>query len=177
VVEVTAEQCDRCGSTNLEEYGVEKQVIEEIPLPPRIEVFQFNRHKYKCKDCERKFTAKDEECPQQKGKFGVNLLVYLINFAFHLNAFEITPKGIRDAILCVRDSCKTAYSANIEKVRIAAWNYMDETGFGFSVKYWLWTFRMPDDWRASFILYRANEQSQRAGYQEACAHAEDLRCF
>ena len=134
MVEVTAEQCDRCGSTNLEEYGVEKQVIEEIPPAPRIEVFQFNWHKYKCKDSERKFTAKDEECPQQKGKFGVNLPVYLINFAFHLNAFEITPNGIQDAILCVRDACKTAYSANIEKVRIAAWNYMDETGFGFSVK-------------------------------------------
>jgi len=68
VVEVTADQCDQCGSTNLEECGVEKQVIEEIPPPPKIEVIQFNRHKYKCQDCEQKFTAKDEECPQ-KGRF------------------------------------------------------------------------------------------------------------
>ena len=53
----------------------------------------------------------------QKGRFGVNLPVYLImlkfslrgvlllrrikDFAFHLNAFEITPKGIQDAILRV----------------------------------------------------------------------------
>jgi transposase len=75
VVEVTADQCDHCGSTNLEECGIEKLVVEEIPPPPKIEVIQFNRHKYKCQDCEREFTAKDEECPQ-KGRFGVNLLVY-----------------------------------------------------------------------------------------------------
>ncbi len=31
VMEVTADQCDHCGSTNLEECGVEKQVIEEDP--------------------------------------------------------------------------------------------------------------------------------------------------
>jgi len=43
VVEVTADQCDRCRSTNLEECGVEKQVTEEIPPPPKIEVIQFNR--------------------------------------------------------------------------------------------------------------------------------------
>ena len=158
VVEVTAEQCDHCGSTNLEECGVEKQIIEEIPPPPKIEVIQFNRHKYKCQDCEHEFTAKDEECPQ-KGRFGVNLLVYLImlkfslrgvlrrikDFAFHLNAFDITPKGIQDAILRVGDACKTAYSANIDKVRTAAWNYMDETGIRVLGKnYWLWTFRTPD---------------------------------
>ena len=62
VVEVTADQCDHCGSTNLEECGVEKQVIEEIPPPPKIEVIQFNRHKYKCHDCGHEFTAKDAEC-------------------------------------------------------------------------------------------------------------------
>ena len=159
VVEVTAEQCDRCGSPNLEECGVEKEVIEEIPPPPKIEVIQFNRHKYKCQDCEHEFTAKDAECPQ-KGRFGVNLLVYLImlkfslrgvlrrikDFAFHLNAFDITPKGIQDAILRVGEACKNAYSVNIEKVRNAEWNYMDETGMRVLGKnYWLWTFRTPDD--------------------------------
>ena len=77
VVEVTAVQCDRCGSTNLEDCGVEKNIIEEIPPPPKIEVIQFNRHKYKCQNCEHEFTAKNEECPQ-KGRFGVNMLVYLI---------------------------------------------------------------------------------------------------
>jgi len=36
VVEVTADQCDHCGSTNLEECGVEKQVIEEHVLMRKI---------------------------------------------------------------------------------------------------------------------------------------------
>jgi len=158
VVEVTADQCDQCGSTNLEECGVEKQVIEEIPPPPKIEVIQFNRHKYKCQDCEQEFTAKDAGCPK-KGRFGVDLLVYLImlkfslrgvlrrikEFASHLNAFDITPKGIQDAILRVGEACKTTYSANIDKVRAATWNYMDETGIRVLGKnYWLWTFRTPD---------------------------------
>ncbi len=71
-MEVTADQGDQCGSTNLEECGVEKQVIEEIPPPPKIEVIQFNRHKYKSQDSECEFTAKDEEYPQ-KGRFGMNI--------------------------------------------------------------------------------------------------------
>ena len=148
VVEVTADQCDHCGSTNLEECGVEKQVIEEIPPPPKIEVIQFNRHKYKCRDCGHEFTAKDAECPQ-KGRFGVNLLVYLImlkfslrgvlllrikDFAFRLNTFEITPKGIQDAILRVGAACKTAYSLNIDKIRNVKWIYMDKTGIRVLVK-------------------------------------------
>ena len=159
VVEVTTDQCELCGSGNLEECGVEKQVIEELPPPPKIEVIQFNRHKYKCQDCGHEFIAKDEECPQ-KGRFGVDLLVYLImlkfslrgvlrrikDFALHLNSFNITPKGIQDAILRVGDACKTAYSANIDKVRAATWNYMDETGIRVLGKnYWLWTFRTPED--------------------------------
>ena len=90
----------------------------------------------------------------------MNLLVYLImlkfslrgvlrrikDFAFHLNAFVITPKGIQDAILRVGAACKTAYSLNIDKVRTAKWIYMDETGIRVLGKnYWLWTFRTPDD--------------------------------
>jgi transposase/uncharacterized coiled-coil protein SlyX len=159
VVEVTADRCDRCGSTNLEVCGVEKEVIEEIPPPPKIEVIQFNRHKYQCHDCGHEFTAKHEECPQ-KGRFGVNLLVYLTmlkfslrgvlrrikDFASHLNSFGITPKGIQDAILRVGEACKSAYFENRQKVRDASWNYMDETGMRVLGKnYWLWTFRTPDD--------------------------------
>jgi len=104
VVEVTADQCDLCGGTTLEERGVEKEVIEEIPPPPKIEIIQFNRHKYKCHDCGHEFTAKSKEYPQ-KGRFGVNLLVYrtmlkfslrgvlrrIKDFAFHLRHSGCNP--------------------------------------------------------------------------------------
>jgi len=91
---------------------------------------------------------KGREMPQ-KGRFGVNLLVYLImlkfslrgvllcrikDFAFHLNAFEITPKGIQDAILRVGAACKTVYSLNSDKIRNAKWIYMDKTGIQVLVK-------------------------------------------
>ncbi len=98
------------------------KIIEEIPPPPKIKVTQFNRHVYKCCDYGHK---KHEECPQ-KGRFGVNLLVYLTrlkfsirgvlrrikDFASHLNSFDITPKGIQDAILRVGEACKSAYIKN-----------------------------------------------------------------
>mgnify|MGYP002477245965 CR=1 FL=1 len=61
---------------------------------------------------------------------------------------EIPPpsKGIQDAILRVGDAYKTSYFTTIEKVRAAAWNYMDETGIRVIGKnYWLWTFRTPED--------------------------------
>jgi hypothetical protein len=37
----TADRCEHCGSTNLEECGVKKKVVEEIPPPPKIEIIQF----------------------------------------------------------------------------------------------------------------------------------------
>ena len=50
VVEVIAEQCEACGSRNLEEEGVEAIVIEDIPPPPKIKVIQYNKHKYRCRN-------------------------------------------------------------------------------------------------------------------------------
>jgi len=56
------------------------------------------------------------------------------------------PKGIQDAILRVGRAYKSGYFANIDEVRDATWNYMDETGIRVLGKnYWLWTFRTHDD--------------------------------
>lgn len=159
IVEVTAKHCEICGSIDLEKKNVERTIIEEIPPPPKIKVIQFDRHIFRCHNCGHGFTAKHEECPQ-KGRFGVNTLVYLTmlkfslrgvlrrikDFASHLNSFDITPKGIQDAILRVGEACKDAYYGNIQKVRNAPWNHMDETGMRVLGKnYWLWIFRTPQD--------------------------------
>lgn len=140
VVEVTTELCEKCGSSNLEEKGITRKTIEEMPPPPKIEVIQFNRCVYSCSDCGHDFVAKHEECPQQ-GRFGVNTLMYLTmqkyslrgvlrkigDFTSHMNHFKISPKGIQDAIFRVGKACEEEYKVNIKKVRNAQWNYIDET--------------------------------------------------
>ncbi len=66
------------------------------------------------------------ELKKQNDELSVNLLVYLTrlkfsirgvlrrikDFASHLNSFDITPKGIQDAILRVGEACKNAYIRN-----------------------------------------------------------------
>jgi hypothetical protein len=55
---------------------------------------------------------------------------------------EMPSKGhIRRGSTCISDIVEI-----INKVRAAAWNYMDETGIRvLSKNYWLWTFRTPED--------------------------------
>jgi transposase len=154
-VEVTASRCERCGSADLEECGVEKDVIEDIPPPPKIKVIQFDRHKYRCRHCGHEFKAKHQDCPNE-GRFGVNLMVYLImlkfslrgvlrriaSFISHTNSFSISPKGIQDVFLRVGKACKNEYLRILQRVREADWNYIDETGMRVLGKnWWLWTFR------------------------------------
>lgn len=157
VVEVTAERCEQCGNMDLEEEGVEETVIEDIPPPPKIKVIQYNRHKYRCRNCGHKFKAKQGDCPKG-GRFGLNLLVYLTMLKFHLrgvlrrirdftshvNSLSITPKGIQDAIFRVGEACKEKYFSMLQQIRAAPWNYMDETGMRVLGKnWWLWSFRTP----------------------------------
>ena len=143
----------------MEDCGIEEDVIEDIPPPPKIKVTQFNRHKYQCHHCGHRFKAKHEKCPQ-KGVFGVSLIVYLTmlkfslrgvfrrigDFTAHVNSFNISPKGIQDVLLRVGEACKNEYFRILQQVRDAPWNYMDETGMRVLGKnHWLWTFRTPDD--------------------------------
>jgi len=159
VVEVTAEHCEACGSSDLEEEGVEARVIEDIPPPPKIKVIQYNRHTYRCRNCGHTFEAAHGDCPT-KGRFGVNLLVYLTmlkfnlrgvlrrisDFTGHVNALSITPKGIQDALFRVGAACKKGYARSLERIRAAPWIYVDETGMRVLGKnWWLWSFRTPQD--------------------------------
>jgi transposase len=158
-VEVTALRCECCGSVNLVERGVKKKVVEDIPPPPKIEVIQFNRHRYRCNECGHEFSARDEKCPKE-GRFGVGMLVYLTmlrfdlrgvlrrvrEFAMHANSISISTKGVQDAIFRVGKACKSEYFRTLEKVRTAPWNYVDETGMKVLGKnWWLWGLRTPED--------------------------------
>jgi len=49
-VEVTAEICKKCGSSNLKEKDITGKTIEEIPPTLKIDVIQFKRYVYSCPD-------------------------------------------------------------------------------------------------------------------------------
>jgi transposase len=160
IVDVVAEECERCGSQNIQDMDKkEKNTIEDFHPPKKIEVIQFNRHKMKCMDCGHEFFSKHPDCPKV-GNFGIFLLVYITMLKFHLrgvlrkvqdflfydNGFEISTKGLHDILLRVGDVCKVSYDKSLEKIRNAAWVHIDETGIKINgKKYWLWIFRTNDN--------------------------------
>lgn len=161
IVAVAAEECERCGSHNIQDTNEkERNTIEDfIPDKQKIKVTRFVRHKVKCMDCGHEFFSKHPDCPQ-KGDFGVVLLVYITILKFHLrgvlrkiqdflfydNDFEISVKGIHDILLRVGDVCKNRYNTTLQKIRDAAWVHIDETGIKINgERYWLWIFRTNDN--------------------------------
>ena len=156
IIDVIAKECEKCGSQNIQDLNkVEKNIIEDLPLPQEVKVTQFNRHRVKCRDCGHEFISKHPDCPQ-KGNFGIYLLVYVTMLKFHLrgvlrkiqdflffeNNFEISTKGVHDILLRVGDACKISYEKNIERILNAVWVHIDETGIKINGrKYWLWIFR------------------------------------
>lgn len=161
IIDVSAEECERCGSHNIQDQGkVEKNTIEDLPPhKKKSKVTRFIHHRFKCLDCGHEFFSKHPNCPQ-KGGFGIFLLVYVTMLKFHLrgvlrkiqdflfynNEFEISTKGIHDILLRVGDVCKISYDKNLKKIRNAAWVHIDETGIKINgEKYWLWIFRTNDN--------------------------------
>jgi len=156
IIEVIAEECESCGSKNIEDLDdLETNLIEDIPPPQEIRVILFRRHRIRCRDCNHEFVSKHPDCPQ-KGNFGIFLLVYVTMLKFHLrgvlrkiqefllyaNNFEISTKGIHDILLRVGGVCKIEYEKTITKIRDAEWVHVDETGIKVNGKsYWLWIFR------------------------------------
>ncbi len=160
-IEVKADTCENCGSHNLEDLEhINKRVIEDIPPPSQdIQTTQFNRYTLKCKDCGHEFVSKHPDCPNE-GNFGPNLLVYMTMLKYHMRGtirkvvefldykdnFQISPKGVLDALNRVGKTCKKEYDQLIQKIRAAEWLHIDETGFHVNGdKWWLWAFRTDKD--------------------------------
>lgn len=161
IVDVVNEECQRCGSHNIQDTNEkERNTIEDfVPHKKKIKVTRFVCHKVKCMDCGHEWFSKHPNCPK-KGDFGVVLLVYITMLKFHLrgvlkkiqdflfygNDFEISVKGIHDILLRVGDICKISYDKTLGKIRESAWVHIDETGVKINgEKYWLWIFRTNDN--------------------------------
>lgn len=161
VIEVVADECEKCGSNNIEDSDqIKKRIIEDIMSSVQVlQAIQFNQHTVICKDCGHEFISKHPDCPNE-GNFGPNLLVYITMLKYHMRGtirkieefldykddLQISPKGILDALNRVGMTCKKEYDQLIRKIRTAAWVHIDETGFHVNgEKWWLWAFRTDKD--------------------------------
>jgi transposase len=142
-IDVVDEECEKCGSHNIQETNEEDvRVIEDfVPPVKKTRVVRFVRHKMKCMDCGYEFFSRHPDC-SQKGNFGVVLLVYITILKFHLrgvlqkiqeflfyeNDFDINVKGIHDVLLRVGDAYRIGYNKTLEQIRNASWVHIDETG-------------------------------------------------
>lgn len=157
---VFSDRCEECGSPYIEEVDVSSVVIEDLEREAQqIKATEFDRARYRCRDCGHEFTAKHEDCPRE-GRFGVGLLVYVTMLKFMLrgvlrrisgftnrvNGFRISAQGVHDMLLRVGGACQSEYQRTLERVRRAPWKYVDETGFKVNgKKWWLWIFRATRD--------------------------------
>ena len=160
-IDVKADQCENCGSHNIVDLEQIKQhIIEDIlSTIQTIQATQFDQHTIMCKDCGHEFLSKHPDCPNE-GNFGPNLLVYMTMLKYHMRGtirkvvefldykddFQISPKGVLDALNRVGKTCKKEYDQLLRKIRAARWLHIDETGFKVNgEKWWLWIFRTDKD--------------------------------
>ena len=160
-IDVKADQCENCGGHNIVDLeNIKQRIIEDILSSVQtIQSTQFNQYTFKCKDCGHEFLSKHPDCPNE-GNFGPNLLVYMTMLKYHMRGtirkvvefldykddFQISPKGVLDALNRVGKTCKKEYDQLLRKVRAAKWLHIDETGFHVNgKKWWLWVFRTDTD--------------------------------
>jgi len=155
-IDVIADECECCGSRNIQDLDeLKKRIIEDFLRSQETYFIQYDRHKMQCLDCGHEFISKHPDCPQ-KGNFSISLLVYITMLKFHLrgvlrrisdfllysNDFKISTKGVHDVLLRVGDVCRVKYEQQIQRIRNANWVHIDETGIKIKgKKYWLWIFR------------------------------------
>lgn len=161
IIDIKADFCEDCNSSDLEIEDMESITIEDIPPPPKIKVTQYNVHSYKCRKCGHRFTTKDNKYTYpEEGRFGINLLVYIAMLKFSLRgvirrigdfaaqtiSFTVSPRGLLDMLYRVAEACKTEYLRILSRIRIAEFVYVDETGMRVqAANQWLWIFRSNDE--------------------------------
>ncbi|MCX6664269.1 MAG: IS66 family transposase [Euryarchaeota archaeon] len=159
IIPVTMDTCPRCGSYLGQAVGIESRTIEELPPPQKIQVTQYDLHKYVCPGCGCEITARHQDC-QMVGNLGIRLMTQISMAKFHQrgvlrriqeglqgqNGFLISPKGIHDVLLRVGDACIPEYDLLKQRIWQALWKHADETVMPVIGKHWwLWIFRSNTD--------------------------------
>jgi len=75
-IDVTQERCQKCGNS-LDNLKVSVPV-REVPDPQTV---RYNRHHYRCENCQKDVIANHRDCPSTGG-FGVNILAQVVLFHF-----------------------------------------------------------------------------------------------
>jgi transposase len=156
---IEADECEKCGSKDLEVLRVSEKTIEDLPEVLPLKVTTFRREKLKCKGCGHVFTAKDPDCPVV-GRLGVNLMVLVLMLKFlprsvlrctvgllqHLYKVNISAKTANSILERVAEGADKDYQALIQRVRKSKVVYADETSMSvMGKKWWIWIFRTPTD--------------------------------
>ena len=149
IIPVTMDQCPRCGSYLGNSIGIESRTIEDLPPPQKIQVTQYDLHKYVCPGCGCEITARHQDCPMV-GNLGIRLMTQIAMTKFHQrgvlrriqeglqgqNGFQISPKGIHDVLLRVGDACIPEHDLLKQRIWQALWKHADETVMPVIGKHW-----------------------------------------
>lgn len=164
---VDAIHCPNCNCTKLKDKKIIKRTTEDtfepiIPedskkdeTPKKIETVKSEIHMKKCLNCGLTFIPPQNTTPL-KGKFGINLMAFVIFIKFILRGvlrktssfldvgfgFKIAPASVNAIIKRVADASEKEYEDLKTKIRNSVKVYIDETSFSVLGKnWWVWVFR------------------------------------
>ena len=156
---VDAAECPGCHSHNVEDTKVINKTTEEIPEPVAPKVVSNEIHEKKCLDCGLRFIPPQNTVPL-KGKFGINLIVFVMLMRFLLRgvlrktasfldagfALKITPATVNAILKRAAEAADAEYGILKRRIRTASRVFVDETSFSvLGVNYWVWIFRTKTD--------------------------------
>ena len=156
---ITAQECPRCESNDINVIGQKIQQQEEIPPDIQPEAVDITRDICQCNKCHLKFLARDNQTPLQ-GRFGINLMVLVIFLKFIVRgvlrkttsfleasfALKLAPATVQAIIERAAQAGEKEYAALKLKIKAAKLLYIDETSFRVLGKnWWVWVFRSDTD--------------------------------
>ncbi len=148
-IDVTQERCQKCGES-LDTLKVAVPVREV----PDSQTVRYNRHHYRCENCQKDVIANHRDCPSTGG-FGVNLLAQVVLFHFEhripynkllellqqLYGLDTNPKTLLDVCERMMGVARPEYDEIQTRIQSSEIVYADETShYVNGENKWLWAF-------------------------------------